>query len=412
LYNPYSNNDDNRILWDSDDYVIGLVPNDGDEVKVRYEDIVSINKNPNYMIDGGSLGSQYVLIKSIGNYGMGTVSFLVSKKELNKIPFDTIQEKAEAFVNNKEDNFGEKSYRFDKLITNSKEIDDYAKGYNHSNYKVVLSNDEENYPDGFYITKSKDYLKFKDGGKTTFDEKATAIAKNFEGKKVKPKYQKEYGKTYDKAEAKEVGKRVAGSLKAKYDSKMSGGGGVSFGGKNPKIKKYSVYIEYGNDNDNEMKVVELDFTSFKEAYKVYKQYSKSDKYKGEDIIDMMILKYYENGDFEPIENNYSKGGYVEITDPKRELFNKGYAIYGGDSWEKFEDVKKIPLPKGAFIVKVKTNNNNYFAIAEKRKMATSGSTKRKPKTASNNTMVLAKQIRKEGESWASALKRAKEQIRK
>ena len=153
LYNPYSNNDDNRILWDSDDYVIGLVPNDGDEVKVRYEDIVSINKNPNYMIDGG---------------------------------------------------------------------------------------------------------------KTTFDEKATAIAKNFEGKKVKPKYQKEYGKTYDKAEAKEVGKRVAGSLKAKYDSKMSGG----------------------------------------------------------------------------------------------------------------------------------------------------GKTKIKPKTASNNTMVLAKQIRKEGESWASALKRAKEQIRK
>jgi hypothetical protein len=264
LYNPYSNNDDNRILWDSDDYVIGLVPNDGDEVKVRYEDIVSINKNPNYMIDGGSLGSQYVLIKSIGNYGMGTVGFLVSKKELNKIPFDTIQEKAEAFVNNKEDNFGEKSYRFDKLITNSKEIDDYAKGYNHSNYKVVLSNDEENYPDGFYITKSKDYLKFKDGGKTTFDEKATAIAKNFEGKKVKPKYQKEFGKTYDKAEAKEVGKRVAGSLKAKYDSKMSGG----------------------------------------------------------------------------------------------------------------------------------------------------GKTKIKPKTASNNTMVLAKQIRKEGESWASALKRAKEQIRK
>jgi hypothetical protein len=356
---------------------------------------------------GGSLGSQYVLIKSIGNYGMGTVSFLVSKKELNKIPFDTIQEKAEAFVNNKEDNFGEKSYRFDKLITNSKEIDDYAKGYNHSNYKVVLSNDEENYPDGFYITKSKDYLKFKDGGqlemkfagggkietkiqkkvdevnalikkaidsdgdplmvvdttgtweepmqykpivykngrlyieyfepysgktekdvinksnmdfdgyptllniakmyrkalkekgisyagggdtkmvdgvmyekvkftngiedwylssdlhrvnfycqenglnpknqkdfekaysvvkkyegggKTTFKEKATAIAKNFEGKKVKPKYQKEYGKTYDKAEAKEVGNKIAGSQKAKYDSKMSGGGKTKRGG--------------------------------------------------------------------------------------------------------------------------------------------------------------------------------------
>jgi hypothetical protein len=65
------------------------------------------------------------------------------------------------------------------------------------------------------------------GGTTTFNDKATAIAKNFEGKKVKPKYQKEFGKTYDKAEAKEVGKRVAGSQKAKYDSKMSGGGSTT-----------------------------------------------------------------------------------------------------------------------------------------------------------------------------------------
>lgn len=65
------------------------------------------------------------------------------------------------------------------------------------------------------------------GGKTTFKEKATAIAKNFEGKKVEPKYQKEYGKVYDKAEAKEVGNKIAGSQKAKYDSKMSGGGSTT-----------------------------------------------------------------------------------------------------------------------------------------------------------------------------------------
>ena len=71
---------------------------------------------------------------------------------------------------------------------------------------------------------------FADGGKTTFKQKATAIAKNFEGKKVEPKYQKEYGKTYDKAEAKEVGNKIAGSMKAKYDSKMSGGGKTKRGG--------------------------------------------------------------------------------------------------------------------------------------------------------------------------------------
>lgn len=70
-------------------------------------------------------------------------------------------------------------------------------------------------------------VEYGTGGKTTFKEKATAIAKNFEGKKVEPKYQKEYGKTYDKAEAKEVGNKIAGSQKAKYDSKMSGGGSTT-----------------------------------------------------------------------------------------------------------------------------------------------------------------------------------------
>ena len=78
-------------------------------------------------------------------------------------------------------------------------------------------------------TKKKGFF-FEGGGKTTFNDKATAIAKNFEGKKVEPKYQKEYGKTYDKAEAKEVGNKIAGSQKAKYDSKMSSGGKTKRGG--------------------------------------------------------------------------------------------------------------------------------------------------------------------------------------
>jgi ppGpp synthetase/RelA/SpoT-type nucleotidyltranferase len=89
---------------------------------------------------------------------------------------------------------------------------------------------------GYWVKKSalkgskKEGVSYAGGGKTTFKEKATAIAKNFEGKKVKAKYQKEYGKTYDKAEAKEVGNKIAGSQKAKYDSKMSGGGSTKRGG--------------------------------------------------------------------------------------------------------------------------------------------------------------------------------------
>ena len=89
-----------------------------------------------------------------------------------------------------------------------------------------LSNYHKNLVDKYFSGK----LNYAGGGKTTFNDKATAIAKNFEGKKVEPKYQKEYGKTYNKAEAKEVGNKIAGSQKAKYDSKMSGGGTTKRGG--------------------------------------------------------------------------------------------------------------------------------------------------------------------------------------
>lgn len=77
------------------------------------------------------------------------------------------------------------------------------------------------------------------GGKTTFKEKANAIAKKFEGKRVEPKYQKEYGKTYDKEEAKEVGNKIAGSQKAKYDAKAEKGAKVKKGSGNHRMKEVS-----------------------------------------------------------------------------------------------------------------------------------------------------------------------------
>ena len=86
----------------------------------------------------------------------------------------------------------------------------------------------------------KAYLEVKNkmatGGKVSFKEKATAIAKNFEGKRVEPKYQKEYGKVYDKEEAKEVGNKIAGSQKAKYDAKAEKGAVVKKGKGNHKMK--------------------------------------------------------------------------------------------------------------------------------------------------------------------------------
>lgn len=60
------------------------------------------------------------------------------------------------------------------------------------------------------------------GGKTksTFEEKVKAIAKRLEGEKVPKKYKKEYGATYDKAESKQAGRRIAGSQLVKLKEKM------------------------------------------------------------------------------------------------------------------------------------------------------------------------------------------------
>ena len=52
------------------------------------------------------------------------------------------------------------------------------------------------------------------GGISNFERLSRVVAKNYEGKRVKPKYQKEYGKVYSKSEAKEVGNKVAGKVKA------------------------------------------------------------------------------------------------------------------------------------------------------------------------------------------------------
>jgi hypothetical protein len=52
-------------------------------------------------------------------------------------------------------------------------------------------------------------------GGTTFQNKVDAIAENLEGTKVKPKYQKENGKTYNKMESVEAAKRIAGAMMKK-----------------------------------------------------------------------------------------------------------------------------------------------------------------------------------------------------
>ena len=70
--------------------------------------------------------------------------------------------------------------------------------------------------------------KMADGGAIGFDALAKKVADNYEGDKVKKEFQDEYGKTYDKKEAEEVGKKVAGKVYRQQQAKgkMAKGGKV------------------------------------------------------------------------------------------------------------------------------------------------------------------------------------------
>jgi hypothetical protein len=70
--------------------------------------------------------------------------------------------------------------------------------------------------------------KMADGGAIGFDALAKKVAKNYEGDKVKKEYQNQYGKTYDKKEAEEVGKKVAAKV---YRQQQANQGKMKKGGK-------------------------------------------------------------------------------------------------------------------------------------------------------------------------------------
>lgn len=80
---------------------------------------------------------------------------------------------------------------------------------------------------------------FARGGKTSsatmpknvFDVLSKNIAESYVGKKVKPKFQSEYGKTYSAQEASEVGDKVAAKIFRQRKNKMANGGMMAKGGK-------------------------------------------------------------------------------------------------------------------------------------------------------------------------------------
>jgi hypothetical protein len=133
---------DHRHHNKSEDYEIPL-----NARKRKFED-GGLLTDSGYLKGDNANPEDYVLIVSNSNNN-NTVTFVISKKELNKVPASSLKEKAKVFLMEMSENndYGF-YYSFEELITDKNEVSDYLKGYNHSNYLIVI--DKEN-PSDFRI---------------------------------------------------------------------------------------------------------------------------------------------------------------------------------------------------------------------------------------------------------------------
>jgi hypothetical protein len=90
-------------------------------------------------------------------------------------------------------------------------VDGTEKTYDASELKFF--GDIDDFDRGGYMAKGGMMAK---GGKVSFADKVASVKKSLlERKKVSPKVQKDYGKTYSPAEAEESAKRIVGAMTAK-----------------------------------------------------------------------------------------------------------------------------------------------------------------------------------------------------
>ena len=193
---------------------------------------------------------------------------------------------------------------------------------------------------------------YADGGKIGFEALSKKVASRYAGKKVQPKYQGEYGKTYDKAEAKEVGDKVAAKVYRMQQGKMAMGGKIE--------------LPY-----------ELDKYFTKPAGTIEVEMSKlipiRARKEGIENAEVYMKKAYDGkmSKRKPIEIYKTRNKKYRVNDG-----NSTYAVAKKNGWET--------------IYATVVSNPNVSKRAEK------------------STFAIAKEIRKEGEKWSDAVKRVKE----
>jgi hypothetical protein len=191
---------------------------------------------------------------------------------------------------------------------------------------------------------------FAKGGEIGFEGLSNKVAKNYEGKKVAPKYQDEYGKTYDKKEAKEVGKKVASKVYRQQLAKMEHGGELP-----EDLGKYFI-------KTRSTKVIPM--SNIIPLRARAEGIANAEKY--------MKMAYDGKMDKRKPITLYKSQGKYRVYDG-----NSTYAVAKANGWENI----------WAEVIK-----NPNMNTKEKRGV---------------DIFTKAKQIRKEGEAWKDALQRAK-----
>jgi hypothetical protein len=192
--------------------------------------------------------------------------------------------------------------------------------------------------------------KYAKGGEIGFEGLSNKVAKNYEGKKVAPKYQDEYGKTYDKKEAKEVGNKVASKVYRQQLAKMEHGGELP-----EDLGKYFI-------KTRSTKVIPM--SNIIPLRARAEGIANAEKY--------MKMAYDGKMDKRKPITLYKSQGKYRVYDG-----NSTYAVAKANGWENI----------WAEVIK-----NPNMNTKEKRGV---------------DIFTKAKQIRKEGEAWKDALQRAK-----
>jgi hypothetical protein len=354
LFDPkrrYVLNPDNFKNYTADKVKVGSILTTKTGVKVKV-----VEYNPQYGVKAIRLDataadkpSQYVALSKFN--GFEEVSNKVENNDdkatelLNKL-------KKEGKLKRYFDMRGSGTKYFETIVPNKSEKGYYKRYESLSSTNIgTLQNEYLDEADVLTWLKNTE-KKMAKGGSIGFEALSKKVASRYAGKNVKPKYQKEYGKTYDKAEAKEVGDKVAAKVYRMQQGKMAMGGKIEL-------------------------PHQLDRYFTKPAGTIEVEISKlipiRARKSGIENAEVYMKKAYDG--------EMSKRKPIEIYKTR----NKKYRVNDGNS---------------TFAVAKKNGWETIYATVVPNPNVT--------KRAEKSTFAIAKEIRKAGESWSDAVKRVKE----